>query len=119
MSTLDFDAIMNEAREAANAAGDKWIAEHTKPAYAVMQGNQVVDTLLDVCGFGFVQVTDKRTSFAKYLKKVQNGYNETIQLNHKHRGRQEWSLNEVTAYAIAGVLRSHGIKGISVYSRID
>lgn len=119
MAKIDFDAILKEATEAANAAGDKWVAEHTEPAYAVMNGNQCVGKLLDVCGFGFVQINDKRTAFAKYIKDIQNGYTTSVSLRHKYKGRQEWGLNEATAYAILRVLQSHGIKGVSVYSRID
>ena len=117
---LTFSKILKEATESANKAGDKWIEEHTKPVWSVVDNfGKNVGTLLDVCGFGFVQIKDKRTSFSKYIKDIQNGYDNSIQLNHKYRGRQEWSLNEATAYAIYNTLKSHGIKGLSVYSRID
>lgn len=117
---MEFNKILKEATEAANAAGDKWVVEHTKPVWSVRDGaNREVGQLLDVCGFGFIQVKDKRSAFVKYIKEIQNGYDSTIQINSKYRMRQEWSLNEATAYAALKVLQDHGIKGLSVYSRID
>jgi hypothetical protein len=117
----EFANILQEAKEAANVAGDAWFKAHTKPIWSVVDDftGKEVGQLLDVCGFGFVQINDRRTSFAKYIKKAQDGYDSTLQINHKYSGRQEWSLNEATAYAILGVLNKHGITGVSVYSRID
>lgn len=116
---IDFVKVLDACVVAANEAGDKWVAEHTQPAFAVMEGNRCVGKLLDVCGFGFVQINDKRTAFAKFIKKFQNGYDNAVSINHKYRSRQEWGLNETTAYAIQKVLIDNGIKGTSVYSRID
>jgi hypothetical protein len=121
----NFESILEEAFHVANEAGDKWMSEHTKPAFAIynadLSGNVYGDclgTMLDVCGFGYVQITDKRTSFAKYMKTTY-GSNSSVRLNHKYRNRQEWSLNEATAEAILKVLRKNEIKGVSLYSRID
>lgn len=122
----NFEVIMREAVIAANEAGDKWVAEHTRPAFAVYNTNvltgkpvgECLGTMLDVCGFGFVEITDRRTAFAKFIKKTY-GSNRSVPIRHKYSGRQEWSLNESTAYAVLGVLNKHGIKGCSVYSRID
>lgn len=115
----DYSNILLEATKAANEAGDAWVAAHTRPAFAVMDGNRCVGQLLDVCGFGYVQVDDKRTGFAKWLKKVQDGYNSVVRLNTKYRMRQELGLNEATAYAACAVFQKYGVKGVSVYSRID
>lgn len=125
MSDL-FDKIMKEATQAANEAGDKWVAEHTKPTIAIYNadlfGNPVgkcVGQLLDVCGFAHVSIKDKRTSFAKYIKKIQDGYDGFVSVHHKYRGRQEWGLNEECARAALKVFNSYGIKGLNLYSRID
>ena len=118
----EFANLISKATEEANKAGDKWIAEHTKPVWNVVNeySGEVVGQLLDVCGFGYVRITDKRTSFAKYLKKVQrNGYIGYVDIFHKHRCRQELGLNTATATAIYKVLSEAGIKGIEIYSRID
>jgi hypothetical protein len=114
-----FDAIMKLATNAANDAGDKWMSEHTSPAWAVMNGSQCVGTMLDCCGFGYVRITDKRTAFSKYIKEISNGHNYAVHVPHKYRMRQEMGLNEATAWAVYKVLTAHDIKGIDVYSRID
>jgi len=118
---------MEEANMAAEAAGDKWVVEHTEPVYAVYNADVItgkaygksLGTMLDVCGIAYVQITDKRTGFAKYIKKIQNGYNNAVHLNSKYSGRQEWGLREACSYAALNVLDSHGIKGVSVWSHID
>jgi hypothetical protein len=111
--------IVDEAVKAANEAGDKWIAEHTKPAFAVMDGNKQVGTMLDVCGFAYVDITDKRPKFVKWLIQYQD-YAGCVHLNHKYRSRQEMGLNEATAEAMLEVFRKHGVeKGFRFFSRID
>lgn len=122
-----FDELIVKATEAAVEAGDKWVEEHTKPMFAVykadvLTGKQYgscLGTMLDVCGMAHIRITDKRTAFSKYIKKIQDGYNGAIFLKHKHSGRQEWGLNEACAYAAAKVFMDAGIKGIYVYSNID
>lgn len=126
-----FEKIIVDATKAAKEAGDKWIAEHTKPVFAVYNADLItgkaygkcLGTMLDCCGFASILVKDKRTAFAKWLKTVQpswdGGYNGAVRINDKHSGRQEWSLNEARMYAAYKVLTDAGIKGIEVYSRID
>jgi hypothetical protein len=100
----NFESLLQQATLAANEAGDKWVNEHPRG---------------DVCGFGFIELRDNRTRFSKWLKVRQNGYTTSVQLNHKYRGRQEWGLNEACARAGLAVLRDAGIKGLTLYSRID
>jgi hypothetical protein len=122
-----FDDVIAQATKAAEEAGQKWVDEHTKPVFAVynadvLTGKQYgpcLGTMLDVCGMVHIRITDKRTAFSKYIKKIQNGYNGAIFLKHKYSGRQEWGLNEACAYAAAKVFTLAGIKGIYVYSNID
>lgn len=127
MAKIDFAAIMKEATQAASDAADKWVSEHTKPIYEVRNADvitgkpygPVLGQMLDLCGIAFVKIDDKRTSFSKYVAKIQNGYNNAVHFGGNHSRRQEWGLNEARAYAALGVLTKHGIKGVSVWSRID
>jgi hypothetical protein len=76
--------------------------------------------MLDVCGIVYIQVRDKRTSFAKYLKEIQrNGWNNTVEVHHKYFGRQEWGLGEACYGAALKFLQNAGIKGLSLWSNID
>jgi hypothetical protein len=126
-----FDALIKMATNAANDAGDKWLETHKTPVWAVYNTNGLSDkpvgkclgTMLDVCGFSHISVKDKRTAFAKYLKKIQiswngEGYNGYITLHTVHR-RQELGLNTAMSYAAIQIFEKAGIKGLEVYSRID
>lgn len=114
-SEEDFDALVQRAVEAANEAGDQWMA-CAQPAYAVMDGNRMVGTMLDVCAIVYIRVTDKRTRFAKWLAKKDNQRNI---LKHKYSFRQEMGLLEASYGAMLKVLEDGGVTGLSLYSRID
>jgi hypothetical protein len=122
---VHFGHLIYQATKAANDAGDVWIDSHTKPVWNVIDDftGERVGQLLDVCGFAYVQVKDKRTAFAKWLKTVQTswdgGYNSVVRINSKYDRRQELGLKEVCAEAAYKVLTDAGIKGLEVYSRID
>lgn len=115
-------AILEKATEAANKAGDEWMekAKARGPAWAVVDKGRVVDTMLDVCGIVYIQITDKRTKFAKWCKSQdKNGYNHSVRVPHKYRMRQEMGLLEACDRAAIAVMRENGIEGISLYNRID
>lgn len=116
-----FQTIMKDAENAANLAGDAWMAT-AKPAWVVVdsQGKNLgYAPMLDVCGIVYIRVVDKRTSFAKWLATRQDGYNNIVLMNHKYKHRQEKSLGEACCRAAIEVMTANGIKGISLYSRID
>lgn len=114
-----FGELLEAATKAANEAGDLWMKEHTKPAFAVMAGNTVVGTMLDVCGFVYLEIKDKRSAFYKWGKEKQGWAHSHIGLNHKYSSRQEMGLKEACCYAAYKVLSDAGIKNLRVFSRID
>ena len=132
MAQVDYSALLKQAGEAADKAGDAWLASHTKPAYSV-HGQDVVtgkkgpaiDYMLDVCGMAGVEIKDRRTVFAKWMQKTFQRYEwETVdsvctKVEMKHRGRQEWGLREAMAKAVLDTLTAAGIKGLRYWSRID
>lgn len=127
---LFYEKIWEEAIEAAEEAGKKWIEENTTPRYAVYQsdlsGNrgQMVGTMLDVCGFAWVKGVDKRTSFGRWLLKndLVSKYGNTISVvsNTSLSGRQEMGLKEAQCRAALKVFCDNGIgDGLYVTTRID
>lgn len=119
-----FEELITKATKAAEKAGDAWVDAHRDPAWVVTDEltGLPVGTMLDVCGFGSIEVRDHRTRFAKWLARKEGrpvSQIHGVYLDHKYRGRQEWSLNEDTARAGLTVLQEAGIKGLRFYSRID
>lgn len=119
-----FEELLLKATEAAVKAGEAWVEAHKTPQWVVVDEltGMPVGTMLDVCGFGSIELKDRRTKFAKWLarkegRRVSQIYG--VYLRHKFSGRQEWSLNEDTARAGLKVLTDAGIKGLRFYSRID
>ncbi len=117
--TLVYQTVWDTAMTAANAAGDKWVAEHTQPVWGVMDGNRLVGTMLDVCGIVYIRCRDRRNKFWKWCIKTNRAYSHSLALHHKYRMRQEQGLNEACAYAALQVFSKAGIDCFSVYSRID
>ena len=123
----NFTKLIAQATEAANRAGDEWMAQAT-PKFRVVERADPLDdnspvvrdfgTMLDVCGIVFLKCTDKRTAFAKWLKTVHKDA-DFVRIPHKYTRRQEWGLGEACEGAALKVLTDAGIKGIEFYSRID
>lgn len=133
MSEVTFQEILKEAQEAAQKAGDNWLA-NAKPKYTVHRsdlfGNtdpEPMDVLLDVCGNSHVKISDKRTKFAKFIKqylKQNDPYFRdcgflTVPLETSHRGRQEMGLHEAETRAAMEVFNSYNVKGVRIWSYID
>jgi hypothetical protein len=127
---ISFAKIVKLATKAANEAGDSWCASHTQPVHVIIEEigpnrGKPVATMLDLCGFSWIVMTDKRTAFAKWVKNVfykdaplmQNS--NFLHLPHKYRDRQEIGLREACSLAAIDVLVQHGIKHIRHESRID
>lgn len=100
---LDFAAILAEASAAADAAGDKFLADH--PDYR------------DCCGFAYVNFADKRSAFYKYCKTIDR-QPYFVPITYKHRYLQEMTIKEVCMTAAAKVLNSYGLN-VYMSSRMD
>lgn len=96
------------------AAGPKWVVTDE------LQGGKPIDTMLDLCGFGWVILKDKRHPFHKWLKKNQgsrySGY--AVPIYSEWKRRQEVSINEAMAEAAAKVYNENDIP-CYVESRLD
>lgn len=121
------EAILEKARVAADEAGDKWLAENTKPRFAVYNADLlgrptsgVIGTMLDNCGGAYIACRDKRSRFFRYMtereKAAQAGIHDTrffrlyfISVNHKNRMRQEHGLHKAAAAAYLEVLKQHNL----------
>jgi hypothetical protein len=118
----NYPAIMREAVEAANAAGDVWWNQRC----AVQPYNPNTCTgmkvgPLDLCGFAFIEINDKRTKFVKwYMKQNPREHGHFMHIPHKFDTRQDMGLREVCMMAALEVFRKHDVaKGLSFYSRVD
>ena len=119
----DFTAEWNRAKLAAQLAGEKWVAEHTQPAYLVKDGftGRVVGSLLDVCGRAYVQ-TKLNTAFGRWCRAHngrRGGVDKWLHFGNALEMRQEMGLHEAMAHAALESLRADGIQGLSFYSWID
>ena len=116
----DFTKSWDKARDAARLAGEKWVSEHTQPAYAVKDGHtgRVVGTMLDVCGRCYVQ-TRGNTAFGKWVKRTYPGMGKWLHFRNELEMRQEMGLHEAMASAAVKSLEADGIQGLSLYSWVD
>ena len=116
----DFTKEWNRAKNAARIAGEKWIAEHTQPMYAVKDGfsGRVVGTMLDVCGRCYVQ-TKMNTAFGRWTKKQDRQQGKWLHFRNELEYRQEMGLHEAMATAALKSLESDGIEGLTLYSWVD
>ena len=136
---MSYDDVANEfvrltfqaAKEAADAEGDEWL-ENAMPKFRVFQtdifGTRISPPeqdsfLLDVCGGAYLQVKDKRSKAYRLLKKAgvicKYGEERTVDVQYKHRSRQERGLHIVCCQAFWAVLRESGFDGIILKSYID
>ena len=128
-------AVIKEARYAGRIlANVKFMElERKGPAYAVQDGDTMVGTMLDVCGFASLKISARGKFFqtAKRLSSMQNGRSECFRFhctNAYHGGghlaifdssmRQEMSVNVAACEGQAEVLRKYGLK-VRIESRID
>lgn len=119
---VPYKTTMKEAVKAADAAGKTWIA-NAKPTYVVTSARTGKDLgyppMLDVCGFAHIEVTDRRTAFARWLAKHQDGDSNWVIVPHQYRKRQELGLVTACESAALNVFSNHGVKGIRFWSKID
>jgi hypothetical protein len=118
---VSYSQIMKEATKAANDAGKAWLAS-AEPMYIVTSPSGTdlgYPPMLDVCGFVWIEVTDRRSSFARWLAKQQQGDSSRAIVPHHYRGRQEMGLKEACERAALDVFTSHFIGNLRIFSRID
>lgn len=123
-----FENVMKEAHEAAEAAGDRWVQENTKPRFVVynadLDGNQIGPSsyILDVCGFAYIEFKDKRSKFYKMCKQWEapdrDWYNY-LHIRTKHSTRQEMGLAEACMRAAVGAINKYYPDSVYMTSRID
>jgi len=112
-----FENAIKDASEAAQKAGDEWMA-NAQPKYVVIGYED--SPMLDLCGNAHIQVTDGRTKFGKYLKQDSWKSNITVPLNTSYSGRQEYGLKVAMAEAALKVLtEKYSLKKLRVWSYID
>ena len=130
-----YDKILKEAEIAAIKAAEEQLKklQNRGPAFAVVENSptdgifydknkptKVVGTMLDVCGFGWVVLNNARTGFAQYMKSIRrgsNGYYGGMSISPRTT-RQEMSVNEEAARAMAKVFEKYGFDAYT-QSRID
>jgi len=122
--------VIKECRVAGTRAAQEKMAELQKagPKYAVTQGNRIVDTMLDVCGFANLKIS-ARGKFFQLAKKLAKDRTSRFYCDNAYRGggyfsvydttrRQEMSVNRASCAAMVPVLDKYGIEA-RVETRID
>ena len=119
---VPYKTMMREAVKAANDAGKAWLA-NAKPTYVVTSARTGRDLgyppMLDVCGFAHIEVTDRRTAFARWLAKHQDGDSSWVIIPHQYRKRQELGLVTACESAALKVFSDHSIQGLRFWSKVD
>lgn len=116
---MNVNDLILRATQAANTAGDEWM-KNAKVRFAVMDGEQVVGQLLDVCGNAHVRFTDKRTKEYKAFKNAgHTSITNVLYIPHKYKHRQEYGLHMACIEAAIKVLREEGVTKLRVWSYID
>lgn len=119
---VDVTRVMTEALEAANKAGDEWVAKTLGVTVEELPQIDYRGKMLDLCGNAYIKFTDKRTKVYKEFKArgFVRGYEETtIDIWHKHSANQAHGLAVKCANAMLAVFKAHGINCVSVYDYID
>jgi len=124
--------VIKEARNAGSLAAQKKFSELNSigPKYEVIQGNKVVGSMLDVCGFAHLKITARGKFYllAKEISKENPQYRFSCNRSSYYGGgwlsiydstnRQEISVNVAACKGQQEVLAKYGITA-QVESRID
>ena len=124
-----YEEVWVEAIAAAEQAGAEWMA-NARPKFRVVErGNPLDDnspitkdygTMLDVCGFAYIELRDKRNKFVKWLRSTGRASDFSVRIHTSWSPRQELGLAEATKGAALAVFRKHDLSsGLSFSSRID
>jgi hypothetical protein len=125
LSEANLKRIFEDATKAANTAGDKWMAEHSTPAFVVRDvfTGKIEGTMLDSCGNAHVVPSDKRSAFFKALKKFKiledDRFSCVLPIYHEWRSRQEHGLQLACARAAINVFNEHNIYAVKIWEYID
>ena len=124
-------SVIKECRLAGSQAAQETLArlQQHGPSYIVKDASGTpVDTMLDVCGFAWLEIP-ARGRFYTLAKQLSLVDSNRVHCVRAYRGgghlsiydcsnRQELSVNKAANAAMANVLMSHGVVAI-VKSRID
>jgi hypothetical protein len=121
-----YEEVLQEMNEAADTASKEWLARAV-PTWSVVDGftNEVVGSMLDMCGGAYLEIKDGRKSFCKYVKarcKHLSGdsYCHSIPIHYVLQCRQEMGLAEAAKTAAFNVLKKFSLSdGIIFRSYID
>jgi len=122
--------VIAEARKAGQVTADEKLAklQGKGPRFAVCEGDEVVGTMLDVCGFANLKISARGKFFQLAKKLAVNPSARFFCVNGYYGGgslsifdstcRQEMSVNIAACNGQAKVLAKYGV-GARVESRID
>lgn len=114
--------IVQEALDAANKAGDFWMAA-AAPKYVVSDSyGRSLGTMLDLCGNAHLQFKDKRSkNYKDFLKAdlVRKSGNGVVELHHNYNHRQEYGLHMACVEAAKKVFEDNCITDVRIWSYID
>jgi Asp-tRNA(Asn)/Glu-tRNA(Gln) amidotransferase A subunit family amidase len=130
MMSINYDPkqVVQEAINAANAAGEEWI-KNAKPQFSVhnadLFGNikgPSLGTMLDICGNAHLQFKDGRSADYKTFVKaglIRSNNNKVVEIYHRYKLRQEYGLQIACVEAEKKVFEQYGIMGVHVWSYVD
>ena len=124
------ESVIHEARKAGQIMAEAKLAELTEngAAFAVRDGNKIVGTMLDICGFAHLKIS-ARSKFFQLAKKISAETRARFHCSNGYYGggllsifdstfRQEISVNVAACVGQAKILEAYGIK-CEIQSRID
>lgn len=124
------ESVIHEARKAGQITAEAKLAElqGNGAAFAVRDGNKIVGTMLDVCGFANLKIS-ARGKFFQIAKRISAETRARFHCVVGYYGggslgvfdstfRQEMSVNIAACVGQAKVLEAYGIK-CQIQSRID
>jgi hypothetical protein len=101
-----FSLYMKRAIEAANLAGDKWLAEHPEPEFVISTSNGLMEVHGSI-GKASITAPKRGSALAKWMS--EHGLNDrrdpkTLAFHYKHQERMEGELQLVCCIAALDVL---------------
>jgi hypothetical protein len=120
-----YEEVIAEMNEAADEASKDWLKEASVTWNVVNEKNEVVGTMLDLCGGAYLEIKDGRKSFCKYVKArcfhlSGDSYCNSIPISYSLRGRQEIGLAEAANMAAYQILKKFSLaEGIVFKSYVD
>lgn len=102
---MNFQEAYNQAVEAANQAGDRFLNE--RPDYR------------DCCGYASIRFDDKRSKSYKDAKAAGLTFSNTVDFLHKYSGMQELTIKEVCIRAAIAKFQELGYGKMHLWAWMD